>query len=99
MRGFPSAFATKQDYLNGISLYPEQTRDELRRLLADRFMWAEAGELEDGDEGVTDPTHFVSTREGKDGGEVRVQMERREDPNARLFRLGFTVKELEKLLP
>jgi hypothetical protein len=99
MRGFPSAFATKQDYLNGISLYPEQTRDELRRLLADRFMWAESGVLADGEDGVTDSTHCVSSREGKDGGEVRIQMERREDPNARLFRLGFTVKELEKLLP
>ncbi len=99
MRGFPSAFATKQDYLNGISLYPEQTRDELRRLLADRFMWVETGVLADEKEGVTDSTHCISSREGEDGEEVRIQMERREDPNARLFRLGFTVKEVEKLLP
>lgn len=100
MRGFPPSFATKQDYLNGLEMYPAEARAALRQLLADRFVWKEAGELAEGEEGKIDSTHIVSTREGSAGPglPVRIQMELVEDANARLFRLGFTVEELEGLL-
>ena len=102
MRGCPRTFATKQDYLNGIETYPEETKAELRRLIASRFEFVQTGELTDGEDGIVDDTHQVVTRQETDGEtgktvEKRVQLEMRENENARLFRLGFTVEEAQKL--
>lgn len=103
MRGFPTSFATKQDYLNSLSMYPEQTKVELRRLLADRYVWVQTGELTDQSKGKTDSTHTVIEQEKTDEktGEKVVsyaQLEKKEDENAALFRIGFTVKEVQKLI-
>lgn len=103
MRGFPTSFATKQDYLNSLSMYPEQTKTELRRLLSDRFVWEKTKELKSESAGVTNDTHRVlettetdeKTREVKS---VFIQLEKKEDENAALFRLGFTVKEVQNLI-
>lgn len=92
MRGFPKTLATKRDYMNCMKLYPEETKRALRSLLAGRYRWEETGELADGDSGTEDAGHRVDERDGK-----RVQMERREDPAARLFLLGFTVAEASAL--
>ena len=102
MRGFPESFATKQDYLNGIATYPEKTKAELRRLIAGRFEFVQTGVLAEGEEGVEDESHKVLiTQETDSEGrtfEKRVQFELREDANARLFRLGFTLEEAERLV-
>lgn len=102
MRGCPRTFATKQDYLNGIATYPEETKAELRRLIAGRFEYVPTGELADGEDGIVDDTHQVVTQQETDPEtgktvERRVQLEMRESGNARLFRLGFTVEEAEML--
>lgn len=102
MRGCPRTFATKQDYLNGIAAYPEETKAELRRLIAGRFEFVQTGEVADGDDGIVDDTHQVVTQQETDpetGAKVekRVQLEMRESENARLFRLGFTLEEAQKL--
>lgn len=102
MRGCPRTFATKQDYLNGIATYPEETKAELRRLIAGRFEYMPTGELADGEDGIVDDTHQVVTQQETDPEtgktvEKRVQLEMRESGNARLFRLGFTVEEAERL--
>lgn len=102
MRGCPRTFATKQDYLNGIETYPEETKAELRRLIAGRFEFVQTGELSEDDEGTVDNTHqVIETQEtdAKTGETVkkRIQLELRESENARLFRLGFTLEEAEKL--
>lgn len=102
MRGCPRTFATKQDYLNGIATYPEETKAELRRLIAGRFEYVPTGELADGEDGIVDDTHQVVTQQETDPEtgktvEKRVQLEMRESGNARLFRLGFTVEEAERL--
>lgn len=102
MRGCPRTFATKQDYLNGIATYPEETKAELRRLIAGRFEFVPTGELADGEDGIVDDTHQVVTQQETDPEtgktvEKRVQLEMRESGNARLFRLGFTVEEAERL--
>lgn len=59
MRGCPRTFATKQDYLNGIETYPEETKAELRRLIAGRFEFVQTGELSEDNEGIVDNTHQV----------------------------------------
>jgi hypothetical protein len=80
-------------------LYPAQTKVELQRLLDERTGWVTTGRLEDGDDGVVDETHRVDEIED-DSGTVteRYQAQYMEDPAAKLFRLGFTVAEVEGLI-
>lgn len=103
MRGIPKCFATKQDYLNCLELFPEKTKVELKRLLAERFYWKKTKELNSVDDGVSDETHCVTEEKATDEktGEDTMrysQLEWCENPNAAMFRLGFTVKELKKLV-
>ena len=102
MRGCPRTFATKQDFLNGIETYPEETKAALRRLIAGRFEFVQTGILSDGEVGLEDENHAVITTsetDQKTGEQItkRVQLEKRECENARLFRLGFSLEEAEKL--
>lgn len=103
MRGAPRFFATKQDYLNGISVYPEETKTALRALVADRFHFVKTDELAEGEDGINDDSHMVlvisekNEETGKDV-EKRWQMKREENKNARLFRLGFTLEEASALI-
>lgn len=41
MRDFPRWFNTKQDILNALTDYPEQTKEYIVKLLTDRFIWTE----------------------------------------------------------
>lgn len=103
MRGCPRTFATKQDYLNGIETYPEETKAELRRLIAGRFEFVPVKELAAEEEGVEDENHQImesTETDSETGKQVQkgIQLEKRESENARLFRLGFTLEEAEKLV-
>lgn len=103
MRGFPQSLETKQDYLNCLDLYPEETKSSLRRLMADRFILEEGKELSDKSKGKEDLSHYVQEqrRMNEETGveEVSyVQMIKKEDTNARVFQLGFTLKEIESLI-
>lgn len=105
MRGFPKRLATKQDVINCMGLFPQQTAQTLRQLLESRFVWQHTAELSDTDEGVTDETHCVRVEDvtdtDKDGNpssrKVRYQCERVESPKAELFRIGLTVEEAERM--
>ncbi|MDZ7789740.1 MAG: hypothetical protein U5L08_04450 [Xanthomonadales bacterium] len=99
MRGFPKRFNTRQDVLNTLADYPQETAGHLRRMVDERFNWFIDRELAEGEAGVSDDTHRV--REDKDDeGAVtaRYQEAWREDPRAQLFRLGLTVDEAEQLI-
>lgn len=91
MRGFPKYLNTKQDYLNCMTDYPTETKAALQELLNNRFIWQTTAIIED--EGLTDDTHRVV-----DYGEGKEQQELIEDDTATIFRLGFTVKEVEEML-
>lgn len=81
---------TKQDYLN---LEQSEYRTmQLQGLISNRFIWKDICVLET-EEGVEDDTHRVEERDGD-----YIQQEYVEDPNALIFRLGFTVEEVEELL-
>lgn len=92
MRGYPKHLNSKQDYLNCLGIFPEETKKDLQRLLNDRFVWTDTEVLEDAT-GITDDTHRVIDTE-----DVRIQQELREDEHAEIYRLGFTVEEVEELL-
>ena len=92
----PKNLAMKRDYLNIMGLF-EKTEwgPRFQELIDNRYIWVETGPVE-GD-GVTDDTHKVSMGI-IDGEEAPIQLELQEDPNAKIFRLGFTVSEIESYL-
>lgn len=94
MNGFPKILNTKQDYLNCLEGYPSETKKELQRLLDDRFIWKNNGEIAVGQFPTEDATHKIIT--DKDG--KVSQLELIEDEAAKIFRIGFTVEEVEELI-
>lgn len=92
MRGFPKFLNTKQDYLNCLTMFPEETKKALQTLLDNRFNWFDVAIIE---EDVTELA--VNQRIIETDGEKMLQ-EEKEDPNARIFLLGFTVEEVEELI-
>ena len=102
MRGFPQSLATKQDYLICLPIFPEETKRALRCLLHDRYNWEIVKELSDKDKGKEDETHHILAQERIDEYGKKtvyyVQLEKKEDKNARIFQLGFAVKEIEALI-
>ena len=84
---------TKQDYLNYLTVDSEETKKALQLLLDTRFIWKTTAILAANAAGVNDSTHRVSGEEPE-----RMQQEWVEDPNAKIFRLGFTVTEVEGLI-
>lgn len=93
MRGFPRTISTKIDVQNLFQLYPDETREYLQKLLDTRFVWRSTGAIAEGMAGVQDAVRRVMRTES--GLE---QFELVEDENAKIFRLGFTVSEVEEML-
>lgn len=94
MIGFPKILNSKQDYLNCVADYPQDTKKALQDLLDNRYKWEDKGEIKAGDIPVDDDTHrIVIDEDGK-----QCQLELVEDENAKLFRIGFTVAEVENLI-
>ena len=101
MVGFPKWLNTKEDYFYVREHFPhEQWEPVFQALLDERMTWLNIGQLASEEEGVTDNIHKVVTVGGEeDGTPVQYyQYEYKEDPNCKLFRLGFTVEEVKDLL-
>lgn len=84
---------TKQDYLNYLTVQPEATKKELQLLLNTRFVWKTTAILAAGAAGITDDTHRVVGEEPERHQQIYV-----EDENAKIFRIGFTVAEVEEII-
>ncbi|WP_273782996.1 hypothetical protein [Bartonella sp. ML69XJBT] len=104
MIDYPEHLNSKQDYLNMLSFDKGETVRRLKSLLETRFYWVLVKELDDGEGGVEDESHrvyvsqdFPFDLEG-DFVEKRYQYELQESEYAPLFRLGFSVEEVEQLI-
>lgn len=98
MVGSPKHYNTKQDFINTKDLFPEETKKRLQELIDGRFAWFITGNttLESG---ITDDTHRVIEDKQMNSDEVKyIQMELKEDPNALLFTMGWTVFEAETFI-
>ena len=93
MKGFPQFLNTKQDYLNCLNLYPDETKKSLQELLDTRFNWFQTAVLAEEEQGITDENHKVVESENE-----RLQYELQEDSNAKIFQLGFSVSEVQILI-
>lgn len=102
MRGFPkyTDIATKYDVENLKAIFPKETKMFLESLRDDRFVWVTTETLADKELGITDDTHRVIEGEDKENPETIkcYQQELIEDEHARLFRMGYTVEQVETLI-
>lgn len=102
MRGIPKHLNSRFDYeYIRLNLPEEKWRREWQELLDERFVWTTVSRLGKGDKGVVDDTHRVfETPESPVPGApaVRFQQELRESATAPIFRMGFTVAEVEEAL-
>lgn len=102
MRGFPkyTDIATKYDVENLKAIFPNETKKFLESLRDDRFVWVTVSPLASKEIGVTDDTHRVIESMDQDNPETILyyQQELIEDEHARLFRMGYTVEQVNTLI-
>lgn len=84
---------TKQDYLNYLTINPKKAKEELQILLNLRYTWANTQILLSKDGVVEDDTHRIIENDDE-----YLLQEYVEDTNSKLFRIGFTVEEVEDLI-
>ena len=99
MYGYPKHINSKEDVFNILREFPSDPRNItfLRSLISDRFEWFNIGEITSA--GITDETHkVVIDKDMITGGEKKYQYQLLENPAAKIFRLGFTVAEVELIL-
>lgn len=98
MQGYPEHINSRQDFINLLAMpeYAARARADLQWLLEASFIWANQGQLNDGEVGSTDATHQVLV-EDMDDKTIRSQLELVEDPKV-LGRLGLTIAEAQEWL-
>ncbi len=97
MRGLPK-INTKEDVYNMLRDYPLEGKKRLQELYDDRFIWQTTGYLEHLEDGINDETHRAFATKDSEDNEIFVQQEKVVDPNAFIYRLGFTDEEVLDLL-
>ena len=102
MIGFPNSFSTKQDYYNVKDIYPEQTKEAVKKLMDGRFIWIRERELNNEEEGINDTTHKVIMGNPENDPfsttAVPVQMKYVEDKNSLFYCMGWTLKEANEFI-
>jgi agmatine/peptidylarginine deiminase len=85
---------TKQDYLNVLAMDSNEGKKALQNLLDSRYAWFNTRITEDTLNLVVDETHrFIENDDT-----TYTYQEYLEDPQAKIFQLGFTVKVVEELI-
>lgn len=95
MRGIPRHLNTKKDYLKikaGFSSL--QWKPHFQELLDSKDEWLNMGVIAEG-KGITDATHKVVENTSQDETIEKYQFEFKENPDARIFRLGFSANEVQ----
>lgn len=100
MKGFPKNLNTKDDYL-----YIKEHFDrelwvpEFQKLLDTISDWFFVKNLDLEKDGITDDTHkIVEIETSSDKPTILSQYEFRENPDAKLFKLGFTKEEIANII-
>lgn len=100
MKGFPKHLNSKKDYLYIRKNFDRELwLPEYQKLLDSRFDWFFVSELESKEQGIEDETHkIVETTDTETQTIKYSQYEWKENPTAKIFRIGFTVNEVETLM-
>lgn len=100
MRGFPKVLNSKQDYENVISDfgYTAKVKRAYQGLLNTAKKYEFDKELAtESDRTGPSPEYKVMTQE-EEGEETIVQYKLVDNPNGKIFRLGFTVQEVQEVI-
>ena len=88
MVGNPKYLATRFDY-NYVREHQSDWRDYWQELYDSRMIWANvAGPV------IPDETHRILQSKDMEGNDIEIHQEYQVDPNAKLFRIGFTEGEV-----
>lgn len=100
MRGFPKRINTKQDVYNLLEIYPKETKAYLSDLITTKALnyWIPTGSVDSIEAGITDETHKVMESNNVDGTTSYTQYEYVSNPDAFIYRLGFTLTEVEDII-
>lgn len=103
MRGFPKWINSREDCEYVQQHFPAtQWVPVFQRLLATVKDWFYVKELSDKADGLEDATHKIVESQSfsakGDSETIYSQYEYRENPNAELFRFGYTVPEVEAIV-
>ena len=90
MRGPAKHLATKFDY-NYVKDNFDNWKDYWQELYDSRFMWSDCALI---GAGIEDATHRLIESQDEQGNPITIQQELQVDPNAKLFRIGFTEGEV-----
>jgi hypothetical protein len=106
MRGKPKYLNSKEDYLNLLAMdeavvSKEEKIEELEGLLANISDWFFEKYVAE-NEGIEDETHKVVVNEPMEGSEqtevTYAQYVYKQNPMAKIFRIGFTIEEVQNLI-
>ena len=102
MRGIPTIFGTRDDVFNSLQEDAKETKKRLEELYAGRNIWVAKHKITEGS-GLNDATHKTVmqnavTHIGDPEALELWQYELVEDPNAWIFKLGFTSDEIYALI-
>ncbi len=100
MIGYPKNLNTKEDYEYVRKNFPkDEWTPAFQDLLDTVNEWFNLGALADGETGTVDDTHKVTEDRREDTDVVtRTQWEYKENPDAKIFQLGYTVAEVKAIL-
>lgn len=100
MKGLPKQLNSKNDYMFAHNhLNENYWRPAFQELLDSRFGWFFDKDLANKEEGIEDDTHkIVENRNTEDESVSYAQYIWKENDKAKIFRIGFTVEEVEELL-
>lgn len=99
MRGVPKHCNTKKDYEFLVGNYPDEIwRPAIQQLYDDRLQQFNRGVLSSEDLGIVDETHSIVEERGTGGEIIRYQYEMAVNPDAHMFRIGYTEEEILALL-
>ena len=97
MRNFPKHINTRQDVINLLSLYPEETKAYLKRCIEGYKNFIPVSEHKSQKECIKDENHdYIQTE--SDGAVKYIQREFKIVPGNDLDRLGITIEDAKYLL-
>jgi hypothetical protein len=94
MRNAPKHLATAYDY-EYVRENFDNWREYWQELYDSRMIW---NNYDVEGDGITDATHRVIQSQDMEGNPITIQQVLEVDPNAKLFRIGFTAQEVEEVL-
>jgi len=98
MQGFPKVIQTRHDVEVLLLTHPIETKVFLSEISNDILQWYPSGELVGVEgEGITDDTHKVVIEE-REGVEYKTQYELKENPNCKLYQMGYTIEEVKVII-